>query len=75
MQKDLRRIANQDLPAILNRIEALVSDPRPAGCKKLSNKQLYRVRQGNYRILYEIFDDALVILVIAVATRGAVYRR
>ncbi|HAJ76627.1 MAG TPA: type II toxin-antitoxin system mRNA interferase toxin, RelE/StbE family [Gammaproteobacteria bacterium] len=75
VKKDLRRIANQDIPFILNRIEALAVEPRPPGCKKLSSKELYRVRQGVYRILYEIFDDKLVILVVAVAKRALVYRK
>ncbi len=75
VKKDLRRIANQDIPLILNRIEALVAEPRPPGCKKLSSKELYRVRQGIYRIVYEIFDDKLVILIVAVAKRALVYRK
>ena len=75
VKKDLRRIANQDIPLILNRIEALAAEPRPPGCKKLSSKELYRVRQGIYRIVYEIFDDKLVILVVAVAKRALVYRK
>ncbi|PCI75553.1 MAG: type II toxin-antitoxin system mRNA interferase toxin, RelE/StbE family [SAR86 cluster bacterium] len=74
VKKDLRRISNQDIPAILQRIDALAEEPRPNACKKLSSKEVYRVRQGNYRIIYEIFDDRLVVLVVAVANRSIVYR-
>ncbi len=74
VKKDLRRISNQDIPAILQSIDALAEEPRPNACKKLSSKEVYRVRQGNYRIVYEIFDDKLVVLVVAVANRSIVYR-
>jgi len=70
VKKDLRRISNQDIPAILQRIDALAEEPRPNAGKKLSSKEVYRVRQGNYRIVYEIFDDKLVVLVVAVANRS-----
>ena len=75
VKKDLHRIDNKDIPQILTRIEALTREPRPPGCKKLSSKELYRVRQGTYRIIYEIFDDRLMILVVAVANRAVVYRK
>jgi mRNA interferase RelE/StbE len=74
VKKDLRRISSQGIPAILQRIDALAAESRPVACKKLSSKEVYRVRQGNYRIIYEIVDDKLVILVVAVANRSIVYR-
>lgn len=73
VKKDLRKIDKQHLPFILKLIEELTNDPRPDGCKKLKGDNLYRVRQGHYRIVYEIFDDRLVIVVIAVGSRGSVY--
>lgn len=75
VKKDLRRIANRDIPAILKRIDSLRNDPRPTECKKLSGKEVYRVRQSDYRLVYEIFDDRLVLLVIAVASRAEVYKK
>jgi mRNA interferase RelE/StbE len=75
VKKDLRRIANQDIPAILKRIDALAVEPRPPACKKLGSREVYRVRQGNYRIIYEIFDNKLVILIVIVANRSIVYRK
>jgi mRNA interferase RelE/StbE len=73
VKKDLRKIDSAHLDAILNRIKTLTKDPRPPGCKKLKGQEVYRVRQGNYRIVYEIIDDRLVIIVVAVGSRGRVY--
>jgi mRNA interferase RelE/StbE len=72
--KDLRSIPSKDIERILERIEALVDDPRAEGCIKLSGKERYRVRQGVYRILYEIEDEELVVLVVKVAHRSYVYK-
>jgi mRNA interferase RelE/StbE len=72
--KDLRDIPRQDVARILKRIEALTDDPRAPGCEKLSGQERYRVRQGVYRIIYEIQDDVLVIVVVKVGHRGEVYR-
>lgn len=72
--KDLRAIPQNDIARILQRIEALADDPRPAGCEKLSGQERFRVRQGAYRIIYEIQDEDLVIVVVKVAHRRDVYR-
>lgn len=72
--RDVEGIPKRDLRRILDRIEALRDDPRPPGCVKLSGQEYYRVRQGNYRIVYEIIDDRLVVVVIAVGHRRDVYR-
>ena len=72
--KDLRNIPNQDVKRILKRIDSLCEDPRAEGCIKLSGQERYRVRQGMYRIVYEIQDNALVILIVKVAHRSAVYK-
>jgi mRNA interferase RelE/StbE len=73
--KDLRGIAKADVRRILGRMDALREDPRAPGCEKLAGQsELYRVRQGVYRIVYTI-DDALVIVeVVKVGHRGEVYR-
>jgi mRNA interferase RelE/StbE len=61
---------------VVERIEELASDPRPHGCEKLSGKHArYRIRQGPFRILYEIEDDYLVVFVVKVADRREVYKR
>ena len=72
--KDLEAISKRDLQRIINRIELLKADPRPPGCEKLSGQERYRVRQGNYRIVYSIQDDALTIWVVKIGHRRDVYR-
>ena len=71
--KDLRNIPSRDVKRILQKIDTLVDNPRPEGCVKLSSLELYRIRQGIYRIVYEIQDDMLVVQVIKVAHRSKVY--
>lgn len=72
--KDLRAFPKQDVKRIVQRIAALADDPRPGGCEKLSGQERYRVRQGDYRIVYEISDGALTVLVVKVGHRREVYR-
>lgn len=75
--KELDRVSRKkDRQAIAERILALAEDPRPPGCVKLSGeKNLYRIRQGRYRIVYAIEDDRLVVIVIRIAHRKDVYRK
>ncbi len=72
--KDLHAIPNRDVRKILARIDALATDPRAKGCIKLSGQARYRVRQGIYRIIYEIRDAELVVVVVKVAHRSRAYR-
>lgn len=72
--KDLLDIPNRDVARILQRIEALRVDPRGEGCIKLSAQERYRVRQGVYRIVYEIHENELVVMVVKVGNRSAVYK-
>lgn len=73
--KDLRPIPNIDVARILQRIEELRDNPRPAGSEKLSGQERYRIRQGVYRIIYEVEDELLVITVVKVGHRKHVYKR
>ena len=73
-EKELERISQKDRKRIIERILALEKDPRPAGVKKLSGEEKYRVRQGSYRILYEINDELITIVVVRIAHRRDAYR-
>ncbi len=72
--KDFRSIPNQDVKRILKRINSLRDNPRAEGSIKLSGQERYRVRQGVYRIVYEIQDTELIVLVVKVAHRSEVYK-
>ena len=72
--KDLKAIPKKDQIGLLKKIRELASDPRPASCKKLSGQDRYRLRQGNYWILYEIHDGRLVVVVVRVGNRRDVYK-
>ena len=72
--KDLRSIPNQDVKRILKRTESLRENPRVKGSVKLSGQEQYRIRQGVYRIVYEIKDKELIVLVVQVGHRSKVYK-
>ena len=72
--KDLRVFPKQDVKRIMQRIRVLADDPRPSGCEKLSGQERYRIRQDVYRIIYEIEDSRLVVLIVKVGHRRDVYR-
>jgi mRNA interferase RelE/StbE len=72
--KDLKAIPKKDQVRILQRIAQLAEDPRPPACKRLSGQQRYRIRQGIYRVLYEIEDDQLIVTVVKVGNRRDVYK-
>jgi len=74
VKKDVKKIPADDLKKILDRIEALREDPRPPGSVKLSGMEYYRIRQGDYRIVYEIQDGRLIVIVIKVGHRRDLYR-
>ena len=71
---DLRLIPKQDVGRILKRIELLTENPRPVGCEKLSSQERYRILQGNYRIICEIQDNILRVIVVKIGHRGDVDR-
>lgn len=71
--KFLEKISEADYSKIKLSILKLASDPRPPGCKKLKGRLAYRIRQGDYRIIYEIFDKYLKINIITIGHRSGVY--
>jgi len=64
--KELAQLPPKDRGRVVARIQALADDPRPVGAEKLSGQERYRVRQGDYRILYEIEDQILRIMVVKI---------
>ena len=74
VSKDLKGVPKKDVRRILSAIQSLADYPRPPGTKKLSGRERYRLRQGNYRILYEIEDERLIVCVVRVGNRRDVYR-
>jgi mRNA interferase RelE/StbE len=73
--KDLRAFPKAHVEALLRRMRVLPDDPRGPGCEKLSGLERYRVRQGDCRILYEIHDAVLTVVIVKVAHRKEAYRR
>ena len=72
--KELAQLPPKDRGRVAARIQALANDPRPVGAEKLSGQERYRVRQGDFRILYEIEDQILRIMVVKIGHRRDVYR-
>ncbi|MBB64636.1 MAG: type II toxin-antitoxin system mRNA interferase toxin, RelE/StbE family [Waddliaceae bacterium] len=78
LQKKLQKIPSNYRERILFAIDCLEHDPRPDGCKKLKGSRqpiLYRIRVGDYRIVYEIRDSVLLILILELGHRKDMYRQ
>ena len=71
--KEMAKLPKVHLQRIVTKIEALAKEPRPNGCKKLSADEKYRIRVGEYRILYTIEDNKLIVYVVKVRHRKDVY--
>jgi len=72
--RQIKRLPLQAQERIVSAITHLTENPRPPGTKKLTGREGYRVRVGDYRILYQIDDAAKVITIFRVMSRGDVYR-
>jgi mRNA interferase RelE/StbE len=75
VSKDLKSVPKSDVKKILLKVDSLAVDPRREGAVRLSGHEMYRIRQGLYRIIYEIRDSELVIQVIKIGHRSDVYKR
>ena len=73
-QKQLRKIDRQDQSRIIDAITSLAENPHPAGSKKLSGRPAWRIRIGSYRVIYDIDDNKLRILIVAIGHRKEIYR-
>ena len=72
--KELEAVPRKDLRKIVMRIRSLARNPRPHGSQKLSGQEQYRIRQGDYRIVYFIEDDEQLVDIIKIGHRREVYR-
>jgi len=73
-QKQLAKIPANDYKKVKQAIMDLEHDPRPPGAQKLKGRPGWRIRQGDYRVIYEIQDDNLIVLVLEVGDRKDIYR-
>jgi mRNA interferase RelE/StbE len=72
--RELEALPRRDRIRVAERISVLENDPRPPGCEKLSGHEQYRVRQGNYRVVYAIDDAASSVVIVKIGHRRDVYR-
>ncbi len=73
VEKQLEKIPEPDYTRVRNCILGLAQNPRPAGCKKMRGRVGYRIRQGDYRIIYDINDRMLTVLILAAGNKKDVY--
>ena len=80
IDRDAQRVLKRCPADLVRRLRAailaLADNPRPIGCKKLTGQyDLWRIRVGDWRIVYQIQDDVLIVVVVEVASRGNAYRK
>ena len=75
-RRELSRIHGKDYVRIEAAIDALADDPRPTGCVKLAgDDNAWRIRVGDYRVVYEVHDKRLLVLVVRVGHRKDIYKK
>jgi len=72
--KVLSKLPGKFQRQISEKIDSLVNNPRPAGAEKLQGVNLYRIRSGDYRIIFQIKDEVLIVLVVRIGHRKDIYR-
>jgi len=74
-ERQLKKIRREDKVRILRAISLLAGDPRPGGCKKMSGyDDIYRIRIGNYRVIYEIDGKRIILVILKIGHRREVFR-
>ena len=73
-EKDLSDLSKNDLRKMTQKIQHLAKNPRPQGCEKLKGEEGYRIRQGDYRVVYLVDDQEKQVRIIRVGHRREVYR-
>jgi mRNA interferase RelE/StbE len=74
-QRALGRLPQSDQARIVEAIRGLAVEPRPRGAKKLRGREAWRIRSGDYRVIYEIDDERRRVLVVTIGHRRDIYRR
>jgi mRNA interferase RelE/StbE len=75
VKKELRKLAQMDRMTIVHKIELLKQEPKPEGSAKLKgSRDLFRIRHGDYRVIYQIQNDILVIIIIRIGHRREIYK-
>jgi mRNA interferase RelE/StbE len=72
---ELEKVPKKDLRRVVERIRKLAAEPRPDGCEKLSGQERFRIRQGDYRVVYAVDDAARTVEIVKIGHRGEIYRR
>lgn len=73
-QKQLDKLTDNIADPLIEAIQNLAYDPKPQGCKKLKGRDSYRIRKGDYRIIYDIYDNTLTVEVVALGHRKDIYK-
>jgi mRNA interferase RelE/StbE len=74
-ERQLKKIRRDDKVRILRALSLLANEPRPGGCKKMSGyDDIYRIRIGNYRVIYEIDGKRIIVVILKIGHRREVYR-
>jgi len=74
--RELRKLSKEVIARIVAAVEELAQDPHPAGARKLSgSRHTYRIREGSYRVVYDVDATTVVITIVRVAHRREAYRR
>lgn len=71
----LKKLTGQDLLKIKKKIYSLSQNPLPKGHIKLKGRNAYRIRQGKYRIIYEVYHDRILIIIVAIGHRKDIYKK
>lgn len=75
VERQIKSLTDSVQNRIVKRLKSLRENPRPQGVKKLAGEEdLYRIREGDYRIIYTIQDKKLIVLVVKIGNRKEVYR-
>lgn len=73
-QKELAELSTESYERVRNSILGLAQNPRPSGCVKLTNREGWRIRVGDYRVIYEIDDKPRIVTILAIGHRSDIYR-